>query len=715
MDISLNLFSLGAVEQRMSVERLDASGSFPAQEFLNRISDLVLICTRDGSRVLHINQRASEFFGWTNDEVAGFSPWWQILLADQSQAKMQDLLSFVDKLDVHAAAEMPPQIELVTCNTGGVQLPIRVHSLLVSDEAILVMATPSIDATAAQEILRQTLARFRSIVDSLSINLLLKDLNGRRLYANQAYLDLRNLRLQDVVGKTDADLFPADIAEHFRRDDLEVIRTGAILQKYEENISQTGQRTWTEAIKGPLRDANGNIAGVQILFWDATNRKNAEIAFERERYLLHALLDNVPDSIYFKDRDSRFLRISRGMAKKFKLDSPQIAIGKTDADIFTAEHAQQARQDELQIMETGEPMVAQIERETWPEAPDTWCSTTKLPLRDAAGKVVGTFGISRDITDLIQAEQMLREARDAADSANRAKSDFLANMSHEIRTPMNGIIGMAELLRNTQLDDAQRSFLEMIDSSAHSLLRIINDILDFSKIEAGKLDLESVAFDMRKCVSHAAKSLAAKAAANSVELILELDADVPEQLVGDPVRLRQVLVNLVGNAIKFTTDGEIIIRVSVASGPPAAPDYTLHFAVSDTGIGVPPQKQRKIFEAFSQADVSTTRKYGGTGLGLSISGQLVEMMGGRIWLESEVDVGSTFHFTARFPAAAIPTGGDVGDSNEFRLSGLPVLFVDDNRSSRETMQASLERRGLRVTAVATAQEAFQLFPQVFSR
>ncbi len=467
-------------------------------------------------------------------------------------------------------------------------------------------------------------------------------------------------------------------------------------------------------LKGPLRDADEQITGVQILFWDATERKNAEQAFERERYLLHALLDNIPDSIYFKDCDSRFLRISRGMSRKFQLDSPEVAIGKTDADIFTEEHAAQARRDELQIMESGEPMVSRVERETWPDRPDSWCSTTKMPLRDASGTIVGTFGISRDITELIAVEQQLREARDAADHANQAKSDFLANMSHEIRTPMNGVIGMAELLRNTPLNDAQRSFLEMIDQSAHSLLRIINDILDFSKIEAGKLDLESIPFDLRQCVSHAAKSLAARAAQNSVEMILELEPDVPERLLGDAVRLRQVLVNLVGNAIKYTEDGEITIRVSVADGPPVASDYTLHFAVTDTGIGIPLDKQSKIFEAFSQADVSTTRQYGGTGLGLSISGQLVEMMRGRIWLESEVGVGSTFHFTACFPAAEENTTAVAHTQAEYRsLKGMPVLIVDDSHASRETLRNALRRRGLQVTSVGNAAEAKTAYQELF--
>ncbi|MEZ6136206.1 MAG: PAS domain-containing protein [Pirellulaceae bacterium] len=693
----------------LHVKNLGAS-ELPPQEFLSRISDLAFVCTRDGSRLRFLNDRATGLLGWTEQEVAGFNPWWWHLFAANAHSQLQQLFVSLDQ----PVQERPP-LDFRVRTAGGSLLPVRIHTLFASPDSILLLAKESLDTGEVEEILRQTQARFRSIVDSLSINLVLKDLAGRRVYANQAYLRLRNLELGDIVGKTDAELFPPDIAKHFSDDDQEVIRTGKILTKFEENVDPDGKRTWTEAIKGPLRDADGHITGVQILFWDATDRKQTELAFERERNLLHALLDNVPDSIYFKDRDSRFVRISRGMAMKFHLKDPDSAIGKTDADIFTEEHAAQARADELRIMETGQPVVALVERETWPDRSDTWCSSTKLPLRDASGEVVGTFGISRDITELIAAEQQLREARDAADSANRAKSEFLANMSHEIRTPMNGVIGMAELLRNTQLNDAQRSFLDMIDLSAHSLLRIINDILDFSKIEAGKLDLETVPFDLRKCVSHAAKSLATRAAQQSVELILELDTDVPDRLMGDPVRLRQVLVNLVGNAIKFTEDGEITVKVSIADGPPAAPQYTLHFAVHDTGIGIPKEKQKKIFEAFSQADVSTTRQYGGTGLGLSISGQLVEMMGGRIWLESEVGIGSTFHFTAGFPIASARADAEPMNESDFqRLDGLPALIVDDNRSGRETLQRALRRRGLNATTVGTAPEALEAYERIFA-
>ncbi|RMF42601.1 MAG: response regulator [Planctomycetota bacterium] len=684
------------------------------ETLFSSVRDLVLVIDRTTDRIVFANDSVRELLGWRDQELTALGPWFNLMSDPQARECWRQAL--------HRAADSclsgadpgsfdPPGETLPLRTSGGCEMPIAIHTIGCTDDRIVLFATPSSELSPAEELVRQTLARFRSIVDSLSICLVLKDREGRRIYANPAYLELRQFELKDVLGKTDFDLFPEDLATEYSADDRRILETGEVIHKFEENVDRHGKRTWTEIIKGPLRDADGNITGIQILFWDATDRKQTEQELERERYLLHALLDNVPDSIYFKDRESRFVRVSRGMAQKFHLEDPQAIIGKTDADIFTEEHARQAREDELRIMATGEPMVGLVERETWPDRPDTWCSTTKLPLYDSAGRIVGTFGISRDITDMIEAEQQLREARDAADRANRAKSEFLANMSHEIRTPMNGIIGMTELLKHTQLEDDQQSFVEMIEQSAQSLLRIINDILDFSKIEAGKLELEKRAFDLRRCVSHAAKSLAVRAAEKSLELVLEMDPDVPECVLGDPDRLRQILVNLVGNSIKFTHQGEIAIRVSVAHGPPASPRYTLQFSVQDTGIGIPPSKQKSIFEAFTQADLSTTRQYGGTGLGLSISSQLVAMMGGSIWLESEVGVGTTFFFTVPFDAADVPDEEETAEALQ-SMKDFRVLLIDDNATNRETLSTSLARRGMIVQSAGNAEQAEALYAQL---
>jgi two-component system, sensor histidine kinase and response regulator len=553
------------------------------------------------------------------------------------------------------------------------------------------------ERTRAEEVRSKVAA----IVESSDDAIISRTLGGTITSWNKGAEVIFGYRADEIMGKPVSMLAASDHVDELAAI-LHKVRQGEKITHFETvRVRKDGGRIDVSLTISPIRNAAGDVVGAATIARDITERKRAEAALMEERHLLRTLMDNLPDVIYFKDLESRFTRINKAHAKEFGLNDPAQAVGKTDFDFFTGEHAQQAFADEQEIIRTGQPVLGKEEKETWPDGRETWASTTKMPLRDTNGNILGTFGISRDITERKQAEQELRNAKETAEAANRAKSEFLAVMSHEIRTPMNGIIGMTELALDTPLSREQREYLNRVKESADTLLTLINDILDFSKIEAGKLSLDVGEFDLQDTLSNTMRALASRADEKGLELTWETLPDVPARLLGDPGRLRQIFVNLVGNAIKFTERGEVDLRVKIES---QGEDWTaLHFCVTDTGIGIPREKQQRIFEAFMQADSSTTRKYGGTGLGLAISSRLAKLMEGQIWLESEPNKGSKFHFTARFGRLKGPQPQPAAKA-KVDLQGTPVLVIDDNATNRRILEAMLKCWSMQPTLVERGQE-----------
>jgi PAS domain S-box-containing protein len=467
-----------------------------------------------------------------------------------------------------------------------------------------------------------------------------------------------------------------------------------------------------------LQDRAGNRVGAVLIARDIRERKQAEEALRLSEERFRDLFENANDIIYTHDLDGNVISCNRAAERVtgYSLDE----LLSLNVRVLTAPHDRERAMAQRQSLLAGhaaEPyeldLVAKDGHGLVVEV------NPRLIWRD--GQPLEIQGIARDITDRKRTEQELQKAKVAAEAASRAKSVFLANMSHEIRTPMNGIIGMTELALDTALTAEQRDYLQMVKSSADALLKVINDILDFSKVEAGKLELDAQPFPLRDTLADIRKTLALGAHAKGVALRCEIAPDLPETLVGDAVRLRQVLVNLIGNALKFTACGEVVVRASADS---ASADWiVLHLRVTDTGIGIPPEKLQAIFEPFEQADGSTTRRYGGTGLGLSISARLARLMGGDVWAESAVGKGSTFHFTARMGVMrdhaartrrpSTTTSDPVHGANE--TGQLRILVAEDNVVNQRLVVRMLEQHGHTVVvagngaqALAAAQESFDI-------
>ncbi len=536
---------------------------------------------------------------------------------------------------------------------------------------------------------------------------------------------------QRLIGKRVQDFSPEGIGKKFQEAMRQVLETQSI-HSIEYSLMLRGRENFYEARLLPLLDHQ-----IVVVVRNITERKRAEMELEKSVSLLQATLESTADGILVVDNEGRITKFNRKFVEMWRI--PESVITSRD-DILVLGYVLEQLKDPKRFVDKVRELYAQPEAESYDllEFKDGRIFERYSQPQRIGGISVGRVWSFHDITERKRAEEELQKAKEAAETANRAKSEFLANMSHEIRTPMNGIIGMTELALDTPLTADQREYLSLVKLSADSMLTLINDILDFSKIEAGKLSLEPIPFNLRDSLGDTMKALALRAHEKNLELLCHIPSEVPDMLVGDPSRLRQIIVNLVGNAIKFTEQGEVVVEVRRAEGielstegmaqsapgktfaveakavdapivipnalcPPPSALCTLHFSVRDTGIGISPEKQRLIFDPFTQADGSMSRRYGGTGLGLTISKQLVELMGGHLDVESDVGKGSTFHFIACFELAT-----EVPQANERlveiavrpeSLRGLSTLVVDDNATNRRILEAILHNWQMKPMAV----------------
>jgi PAS domain S-box-containing protein len=550
------------------------------------------------------------------------------------------------------------------------------------------------------------------------------DVAGNITYANDKFCQISGYGRDELLGRNHRLINSGVHSTAFFATLWQTITSGKVWHGEVCNCAKSGALYWVQATIVPLCDEHDTPQQFIAIRTDITARKNMQASMVEAEQRLRRITNAVPGVVYqcvVGHGSIRYTFLSDRLTELRGLDSAALmANGR-----LAFEQIVEADRERC----FSEVMAAGAQRVGWrsdyqvqlPDGSLRWIRSEILPepLPTDDGSTLFT-GIWQDVTQLKKASEELRRAKDAAEVANRAKSDFLANMSHEIRTPMNGVIGMTELVLDTNLTHEQREYLEVVKSSSDALLRVINDILDFSKIEAGKLQIERVAFDLRQMVYDTLKMLALRAEAKNIKLIGDLPPDLPAIVLGDSGRLRQILTNLLGNAIKFTQQGKVVLRVSVSKLQEHQRQFM--FSVKDDGIGIPESKLHSIFEAFSQEDSSITRRFGGTGLGLSISSRLVEAMGGQISVKSEVGCGSQFDFflVMEVDDPSLPSVPKLltvsGDNlNSAKLPAVPlhktaldILVAEDNQINQKLAVAVLQRLGHRVTVVGDGQMALEV-------
>ena len=576
----------------------------------------------------------------------------------------------------------------------------------------------------ADQALRKSEEKYRTILENIEDGYFEIDLAGNLTFFNDALCRILEYSKDQIMGINNRDYMDKETAKKVYKTYVRMYQTGEPVKGIEYKIRKYSNEKHVETSVSLMKDRKGQTIGFRGILRDVSERKQAEETIKKysenlemmveertndlkkseEKY--RTILENIEDGYYEVDLAGTLTFFNDSVCKITGY-SEQELLGMSNREYTDEENARKLYMEYNRVYKTGIPTKRLEWEASRKNGEKRFMETSISPIRSLEGTPGGFRGILRDVTGRKKLEHEILEKSRLAEEANKAKSEFLANMSHEIRTPLNGIIGMAELALDTKIDDNQKNIFHTINAEANSLQDVINEILDFSKIEAGKVGLEEIPFDLRHTIEDVANSFAYRADQKGLDLISFLAPSIPSRLIGDPARLRQILVNLIGNALKFTSVGEIYIKAGL--GEEIENRVKIHFLVKDTGIGIPKEKQAAIFESFTQADGSTTRKYGGTGLGTTISKQLVELMGGEISVESEEGKGSTFFFTTVFAKQTGHKGTLTRE--EVDLSNLRVLVVDDNQTNRFILKEYLESWGCLPVEATNGKEALSILKE----
>jgi PAS domain S-box-containing protein len=541
----------------------------------------------------------------------------------------------------------------------------------------------------------------------------ISDLRGDIIYANDRFCNISGYSRAELLGANHRIIKSGEHDASFFEALWKTIAQGNVWHGEVCNRNKQGTNYWVDVTVVPMLGPDGLPEQYIAIRTDISARKAAELELQAQLRFVEVLLEATPTAIYLKDTAGRYLRFNKAFEDLFGIERSQW-VGRNVFDLVPGEAAAMMAAKDEELYLSGQVQIYEANFTNRLSGDVREGLYRKAPMTDSKGNVTGLVGTILDVTDRNRLSQELLTAKANAEAASQAKSDFLANMSHEIRTPMNGVIGMTDLVLDTDLDATQRDYLSIVKNSAQSLMVILNDILDFSKIEAGKLTIESVEFSLASTVTQTLQTIRARAERKRLALVSHIHPDVPECLCADPRRIRQVLTNLCDNAIKFTAVGDVTVEAACQRQNDRA--YEIHISVRDTGIGIPPNKQRGVFEAFTQADTSTTRQFGGTGLGLTICARLVTLMGGRIWLESEPGQGSTFHFTvmaqevslAALAQATQPIASASRAAQDLARA-VHVLLVEDHPVNQMLAGTLLKKWGYEVEVANNGQEAVDMF------